>query len=383
MASVSPLPPLPCNRRKDLKDRPAGDGRSAWRWTCIVVLVVFFAGSVTAAEELPRKRIQLAVRSGLDYLAAQQREDGGFDAPRNEVAATGIAALATLANRDGTLEEKHETVLRRAVGYLLTRQNEIGQVGESPMFQHAAGMLAALHLLGMGEEELDGRLVEFCRRGVELTQKAQRIRKAPRNLGGWSYEPHSRESDIANTAWQVLVLESARQCGYSVHPRSFTEAYKFINRCAQKDGYGYIPAITEASGVRYRSAAGVALFVKELIRPGSTEDEDQVVEWLGEVDPSWGGKQYRGFFYRSAFYITLGMFQTGGERWDGYYRKLVEVLLKHQESDGRWSFPPGTYEEARAAGEVYATGMAVLMLSLEKQILPIYQRRRSILWTGE
>jgi hypothetical protein len=348
----------------------------------MAVLVILVDG-VAGAGELPRKRIQLAVRSGLDYLAAEQQENGGFDAPRNEVAATGLAALAALANRDGDLREQHETMLREAIGHLLTRQNEIGQVGKSPMFQHAAGMLAALHMLGMGEEELDGRLAEFCRRGIELTQRAQRIRKAPRNLGGWSYEPHSWESDIANTAWQVLVLESARQSGYSIHPRSFAEAYKFINRCSQKGGYGYIPAITEASGVRYRSAAGVALFVKELIRPRSTENEGDVVKWIGEVDPSWGGKQYRGFFYRSAFYITLGMFQAGGHRWDSYYRKLVQVLLRHQESDGHWDFPPDTYEEARAAGKVYATAMAVLMLSLEKQILPIYQRRRSILWTSE
>ncbi|GAG40404.1 unnamed protein product, partial [marine sediment metagenome] len=78
--------------------------------------------------------------------------------------------------------------------------------------------------------------------------------------------------------------------------------------------------------------------------------------------------------------LTQGLFQIGGPVWKAYYAKLVQILLEQQESDGRWPFPNDNLEESRKAGSVYTTAMAVLMLSLEKQYLPIYQRQRKILY---
>ena len=47
------------------------------------------------------------------------------------------------------------------------------------------------------------------------------------------------------------------------------------------------------------------------------------------------------------------------------------MLLEHQQSDGSWSARNGSES---GQGKAYATGLAVLSLSVKYHYLPIYQR---------
>ena len=52
--------------------------------------------------------------------------------------------------------------------------------------------------------------------------------------------------------------------------------------------------------------------------------------------------------------------------------KLNAILLPKQRQNGSWE--PGSGGQEQAAGSVYSTSLAVLMLSVKYHYLPIYQR---------
>ena len=79
-----------------------------------------------------------------------------------------------------------------------------------------------------------------------------------------------------------------------------------------------------------------------------------------------------------AFYMTQGMFQIGDPAWERYFTPLRALLLDHQAGDGSWPFAPDDAHQGRLAGPAYSTAMAVLILSMEKQYLPMYQRQAAM-----
>lgn len=340
-----------------------------------------WAQADTAAPDMSPKRsaekMELAAQAGLRYIIGRQKTEGSFECEKYPTAVAGLACLAILANRGHRPVPEHEAALKAGIDFILLQQNEKGMVGIN-LYEHAIATLAGLQMLGMGAPESDPRLTAFCRRAIDLTLSGQMVAKLKRNQGGWTYDATGANSDMSNTSWQLLVLYSARQCGFVIDPACLRSALAYINLCMQKDGYGYTPPFTERSGKSHRSLTGVALFLKEILAPGSMDLEPGIVRWLTEAQPSWGGAQYRGYFFCASFYMTQGMFQIGGTLWEDYYNRLAALLLERQESDGHWPFPPDNLDEGVKAGPVYATAMAVLMLSQEKQYLPIYQRQRAI-----
>jgi hypothetical protein len=72
------------------------------------------------------------------------------------------------------------------------------------------------------------------------------------------------------------------------------------------------------------------------------------------------------FFY-SIYYGAQATFQLGNNYWNVYRPQLHKALFDRQESNGAWIPREGH-------GPAYATAMAVLALTVEYRLLPIYQR---------
>ena len=72
------------------------------------------------------------------------------------------------------------------------------------------------------------------------------------------------------------------------------------------------------------------------------------------------------------------MFQVGGEAWGEHRAAVEEVLVMHQSGDGSWPSPADDAPQNRLAGPAYPTALAVLILSLDRQYLPVYQRQRQL-----
>ncbi len=360
------------------------------RKTIACATLLFALCTAASAEDVPRPepvRVQAAVDAGLAWLAEHQlaegRDAGSWPAPSYRTAATSFAGLAFLANGHLPGDDEYGRVVRRAMEYVrrsATPEGYLGGGNRSGMYIHAVCTLFGLSYLGMSPDQAsEPELADWCRRSVALIVEAQRVRRKPLARGGWRYTPFTNESDVSVTSWQLLTLHTARQCGYEVDDGVFENALAYIDRAyhetEEEAGFLYRPGVS----ARIEPAAtGVAVFVKSLLQRGHEERIAASLVYLRRYPPTWGGPQYGGYYYFAAFYMSQGMFQVGGEVWEEYAARLETVLLAHMAGDGRWPFPPDNTPQSRLAGDAYPAAMAVLLLSLEKQYLPMYQRQSAL-----
>lgn len=122
----------------------------------------------------------------------------------------------------------------------------------------------------------------------------------------------------------------------------------------------------------------MALCIKRLFEHDADPRMDAALTYLDRYPPSWGGPQHAGYFYFTLFYMVQGMFQVGEERWKPYGAQVEQILIEHQTGSGHWPYPPDNTVQSRLAGEAYPTAMAVLILLLDLQYLPMYQRQQRL-----
>jgi hypothetical protein len=268
----------------------------------------------------------------------------------------------------------------------MTPDGYLGRGDRSGMYIHAICSLFGLSYLGMcPEADQERPLAEWCGKAVKLILEAQEVPRTAVTRGGWRYTPYTDDSDISVTSWQLMVLHAARHSGFGIDEGVFTDALRYIDSAFVEQEGGADG--TRVSGFLYHpgvslepepAATGIAVFIKSLLEPRPDERIRRSMVTLNRFPPSWGGPQYGGYFFFASFYMAQGMFQIGGETWAAYAPRMQEILLEHQAGDGHWPFPGDNMPQSRLAGQAYATAMGVLLLSLEKQYLPMYQRQRRL-----
>jgi hypothetical protein len=350
-------------------------------------------GTAAADAGDEQARVELAIGNGLKWLAARQAAEGpeagswATDEARYRTAVTSLAGLAFLANGYVPGDTAYGRVVERAMAYVkptMAPDGYLGQGDRSGMYIHAICTLFGLSTLGMSSRvATDAELAEWCRKSVRVIEEAQKVSRLDFARGGWRYTPSTDESDVSVTSWQVLVLHAARQCGYEVDEDGLDAAMRFINGAYREQeaaqgglaGFVYRPGVSQDPEP---GATGAALFVKSLIERQADRRVLKSLSCMERFPPTWGGEQYRGYFFFSSFYMTQGMFQVGDDAWKRYIIPMRRLLLEHQAGDGSWPYPPDDMRQGQLAGPAYPTAMAVLILSLEKQYLPMYQRQAAM-----
>ena len=71
------------------------------------------------------------------------------------------------------------------------------------------------------------------------------------------------------------------------------------------------------------------------------------------------------YFYYAHYYGVQAMWLAGGERWERWYPAIRDELLTRQRGGGHWN--------SQISPE-YATSMALIILQLPDQVVPIFQR---------
>ena len=331
-----------------------------------------------------------AVDAGLRRLAATQVVEGpnagSWDCPRAEYrpATAALAGLAFLANGSTPADGPYAAEVLRTLKYILPRMGPDGYVGQgdpSGMYIHAIALQFALGCVGMtGDPAIEGELARWCERGIAVIEQAQAIRRNPAERGGWRYTPTSNESDLSVTSWQLLALHAARQCGFDVREESIADALAFIRSACLpqeqgKAGYVYRPGISREPEP---SVTGVALCIRAILDRPDDAQTAATLAYLEAFPPSWGGDHYKQFYFLASFYLAQGMFQIGDESWEKHRAAVEKVLVTHQSGDGSWPSPPDDAPQNRLAGPAYPTALAILILSLDRQYLPVYQRQRPL-----
>jgi hypothetical protein len=249
------------------------------------------------------------------------------------------------------------------------------------MYSHALASLFAFSYLGMCEDpDREVELAEWCARALEPILEAQGTPKRAYEQGGWRYTPFASESDVSVTSWQLLTLHAARQCGFDVDERIIKRGLRYIDSAWVSNeevagAFKYRPGVSKGPEP---GVTGAALAIQHILQPGENPRLDQAVRYLDQFEPSWGGPQYRGYFFFVNWYMAQGYLQHGQKAWQRFGTKTKRVLLAAQTGDGSWPFPPDAKEQVTQTTANYATAMALLLFGIDNQYLPMYQRQADL-----
>ncbi len=354
------------------------------RMRCVVPALLLVFCPLGAAEEKPQKpaqkpagkglsvrppgvsrAVQKTIDRGLGFLAREQRGDGSWWSNGGyggyPVTMTSLAGLALVASGSTPSRGPFARHVRRAVAYCLSQQAPNGLIARTdiearPMYSHGFAMLFLGQVFGM-EEDLtrQRRIRDALRRGIQLTARAQS------RDGGWDYTPDSRRDEGSVTITQVQGLRACRNAGLHVPKSVIQRAIRYIERSQQPDG-----------GIAYRLRSRGSL-------PAITAAACAVLYNAGKFDSPAGERAFRyawktcqpqtnssGHYFYQQLYFAQAVWQKGGGHWKKYYPALQRSLLRLQNGNGSW--------RGDAAGLVFGTAVATLVLQLPHNKLPILSR---------
>jgi hypothetical protein len=300
------------------------------------------------------ERTETAVAAGLEWLAAQQKQDGRWvivGGQHNDTAATAFALLPFLAAGQvhvGPLARPpYDVRVKRGLEFLVTHQNSDGNLGGG-MYGHALSTMALSHAFAL---TADPKLKDPAQKAVDYIVRAQHT------AGGWRYTPGT-PGDTSVTAWQVAALHVARHAGLAVPRKTIILAHAFLDQCETPDGaYGYLmpraTATMTAAGLVTRSNLGWGSHQARL-RSG--------IHALAKMDPGGAGKTY----YHQ-YWATQAFHHAGGAEWEKWNTGMRTLVLAGQEAGpgenkGSWS-PVGAQFDA-AGGRLMVTSLALLTLEV-------------------
>lgn len=359
--------------------------------TALIGLMAATAGAADW-EELARQ----AVRRGMEWLAARQRETGawscrighklyfGYEGPEGDhVGVTALACLAFMAGGHTPGRGTYGPNVERGLRFTLSCAREDGYITHagSRMYSHAYATLFLADVYGMTS---DPQVHPRLRTAVDLIVRAQ----SPE--GGWRYAPDGRDADLSVTVSTLQALRAARNAGIHVPVDTIERAMHYVRGCAAPQGRG-------TAGFTYQRPRGPGDPVDErisfpltacgVVSMFSAADYDSPIarNALGALQrmlyrSDGGGYGYSEphpmtpnhyFFYYGHFYAAQAFYVAGGDHWASYRPRIVRVILDAQAPDGSWD---DAVHSQPGVGPTFATAMALLILQTPNEYLPIFQR---------
>lgn len=327
-------------------------------------------GQSADVSRLPKHidgRTKAAIDAGLAYLASTQGRDGSWSNRGRygayPVAMTSLAGIALLMDGNTTTQGRYAPQVDRAERYLVRSATANGEISRPdnegrPMFGHGFATLFLSELYGMTEDPQRAKQIhDVVENAIVLTARAQS------DQGGWYYTWNANNDEGSVTITQVQGLRAARNAGIAVPKAAIDQAMQYLAKSQNSDGGiryavrqaqgGSRPAITAAAVACWYNAgeydsplAKRALnYAKSNIRPESTE----------------GGHD----FY-AHLYLAQALYVSNDPYWDTYFPQRRDFFVTTQRPDGAWW--------GDGVGDVYGTAIALIVLQLPYNQLPIMQQ---------
>lgn len=337
---------------------------------------------------------QQTIRRGLDWLKRMQLSDGrweihqgypdaGSSTIKCDTGATGLAMLCFLG--DGHTHQARSEfaeTMSRGLKWLKAMQDpDTGDLHdmryeegrESAIFSHALATMVLCESLALTGDE---SLRDAAQRAVNYLIFAQH----PQD-GGWKYRPILKEAngDMAVTGWALLALHTARMAGIEVALEDLQRTSGFLDSVQEKYGarYKFEPLNTAQYVTPPLTAEGI-LCRQCLGWPRDYPPQIDAVGYLLSSDfrPQWTAGKRNVY---SWFFIAQVLHNRGGDEWRNWYLPTRDLIVKHQEKNGKlrgsWhpTRPEGAREEyGEKAGRLYITAMCLLTLETPQRHAPIY-----------
>ncbi|MCE9562048.1 MAG: prenyltransferase [Planctomycetes bacterium] len=346
-----------------------------------------FASNSKSGAEFINQDTQAAIDRGLDFIARNQLADGSFRVSEHRPsdhlagAVVGISSLAGLAlmaagNQPG--RGKYGKTVSRAVEYVSSMANghhtgflttpdsqALARLANNPapMYSHGFGTLFLSEVCGMlPSAGRDTKLRGALEQAVAFTVSAQNA------LGGWRYEPLVQFADVSVTTAQMMALRAARNAGVFVAANVVKKGADFIKGCQMQDGgFSYLKGQGGGSAFARTAASIVGLYSAGIY------EGDAVSKGLKYLQQFTPGRQVSPrevpppHYWYGQYYAALAMWTAGDNYWSAWLPAIRdELLAKARASGGMWV--DVNY------GNVYATAMALIVLQLPNNYLPILQK---------
>ena len=321
----------------------------------LLAVAMTFALVAPASRADEKVKIDAEAKKSIDKALAWLKDHQDRDGKWGNTAVTSFALLAFMANGHVPNQGLYAPEVAKAVRHLLAEAKEDGYLagrGGGNMYCHGMATLALTQVYGMtGDEEVK----KVLKKAVDLIVKSQNAE------GGWRYDPSPTGADISVTIMQMMALRGAKDGGLHVPDDTVKNALKYIDKChdPRSGGYKYMPY---SSGAGYaRTAAGVCV-----LQLGGEYEAKQIEAAVKYMEREENDRQH---YWYGHYYAAHAFHQLGGKKWEDYYSRMKDTLLTRQKAGGEW-----LERMEQHNGASYQTAIAVLILSVPSDYLPIYQR---------
>ena len=355
----------------------------------LIALALAVPLTPAAAQGPLRDPVDEAVDRGLAYLKSAQNADGSWPAeainrfrgpgPNGDLAVTALAVMAFLSAGHVPGEGPYRETVEKGVRYVTSHQARNGLFaaqtgGQTEMYYHGICTLMLAEVAGMTDARTADDLRDKLKAAVAVVLEAQR--KTGPHAGGWRYTVSAypaNDADLSVTGWQLMALRAAKNVGCDVPADRIQAAVEYVKKCHDARTGGYMYTVT--FGNVTVPCTGTGILAMELCGKEyhGTAEAVRAASYLLKT-PLAASQQH--FFY-GAYYTAQGMFQLGTSLgtnyWRAYRDELHRALLRTNppQATGAWT---GRGVDDGRLGPAYCTSMAILALTVEYRLLPIYQR---------
>jgi hypothetical protein len=183
--------------------------------------------------------------------------------------------------------------------------------------------------------------------------------------GGWRYSP-KQPGDTSAVGWQLMALKSGNMAFLQVNPQTVKKAVSFLDSVQSDDGaaYGYVDKNTPGAA---RNAVGL------LCRMYLGWKKNHPAMERGVANLAKGGPSSD--LYHD-YYATQVLHHMEGEQWVSWNNTMRDMLVSTQSKKGHeagsWFEGVNGGHGADAAGRLYCTSLATMILEVYYRHLPIY-----------
>ncbi len=226
------------------------------------------------------------------------------------------------------------------------------------MYGQGFGMLFLSQLYGMTEDATRAQQIhDVLTRAVQLTSGAQNA------AGGWYYTADSGADEGSVTGTQVQALRSCRNVGVAVPKAVIDNAMEYLANSQNSNG-GIRYSLRQPRGNSRPAITAAAVCCWYNAGEYTNPRAKKALEYCKPLIKPRGSKG--GHDYYAHLYFAQALYISDDPYWDSYFPKRRDYLLEQQRPDGSWW--------GDGVGDAYGTAVALIVLQLPYNQLPIMQR---------
>jgi hypothetical protein len=341
----------------------------------------------TAQEDVNQARgminaaTQTAIDDGLAFLARSQNPDGSFGNGQHSgnVAITSLGGLAFMAGGNQPGRGRYGDNVTKAVRFIVSHAQKQGPQPRGwfltnpqasfhgPMYGHGFATLFLAEVYGMvNEPQLRDQVRETLHQAVQLIIHTQN------QEGGWRYQPQPSQADISVTICQIMALRAAKNAGIAVPKSTADKCIQYVKDCQDVHNTGGFRYQRLGGPVGFaRTAAGVVALYSAGVYEG--ESVQKGLDYMMRFKPGnnqggfLGNLEHQMHYFYGHYYAVQAMWVRGGNYWREWYPAIRDELLNSRRQDGSW-------DTGIQLGPHYSTAMALIILQVPNNYLPILQR---------